>query len=111
MDFRYIGNGDSDPKNIKFMGRVEFVLNEVTDVQDEEIIKKLTGNPAFEKPSTVAHAKKAEEVKKEVEEETKQVDEPVVKYMDKVKAIAAAGVKLESKSKASVDKAYEELTA
>jgi hypothetical protein len=48
MKFVYIGQGDSPPERILFMGRIDFTLNgDAVDVDDDALIAKLRGNRCF----------------------------------------------------------------
>lgn len=105
MKFKYVGNGDSDPVYIKFMGAIDFKLNEVTEVEDPYYIGKLRGNGSFELVDGEDKPQKVEVVK----EEPVANEENGLSYMDKIKAITGAGIKLENRSKAWVDEAYEKM--
>lgn len=53
IGYTYIGGGESPPMITKFMGKIDFMLGEVTEVPDTEenamILQKLEGNPTFVK--------------------------------------------------------------
>ena len=45
--FTYVGAGESSPRKINFMGKQEFVRGKAVEVTDENLIKKIEGNPTF----------------------------------------------------------------
>lgn len=45
--FTYIGGGEDAPRVTKFMGIQEFILGRPTEVTNEQVLRKIVGNPTF----------------------------------------------------------------
>lgn len=119
MKYKFLGT-EGGPQRIKFMGIYNFEKGQVTEVTDPEVLAKLKTHKFFELvgPKVKADVKDAEIVVMPIPDEGRIVHDgsemsveeaPEVKYHDMVKAIAKAGKKPKSRSKADVTAAYEAL--
>lgn len=106
MKYVFLGSGgEHAPTRIKFMGRVNFEVGVPTEVSDPEVLAKLKTHKFFKQCDKVVIESNVIDVEEVVEAPTGAV----VSYHDKIKAIAAAGKKPASRSKADVEAAYAEL--
>ena len=83
--YTYVGGGEDSPRVINFMGRQKFVRGEATEVTDQELLKKIVGNPTFVEGEVALEElhEYDEEAKKEAEAQRKKDARTNAAYMKK----------------------------